>query len=138
MECSKFHWPAVAGLKEQSSTRLVKEYNSCHFKNTATRHFFLLLQFLLINAIWHVESKKTLGTRLILMSSLSKFVKFFFQKKKYMMLPRTNARLATGTILVATRGATFPAFFALSLNVPMVHSAVLLNRSQSRLPFSKH
>ena len=82
MECSKFHWPAVAGLKEQSSTRLVKEYNSCHFKNTATRHFFLLLQFLLINAIWHVESKKTLGTRLILMSSLSKFVKFFFKKKK--------------------------------------------------------
>ena len=32
-----------------------------------------------MNAIWHVESKKTLGTRLILMSSLSTFVKF---KKK--------------------------------------------------------
>ena len=91
MECSKFHWPAVAGLKEQSSTRLVKEYNACHFENTATRLFFffnfltffnfLLLKFLLINAIWHVESKKTLGTRLILMSSLSKFVKFFNKKK---------------------------------------------------------
>ena len=46
--------------------------------------------------------------------------------------------LATGTILVATLGAPFPASFALSLNVPMVHSAILLDRSQVAFPFSKH
>jgi len=46
--------------------------------------------------------------------------------------------LATGAILVATRGAPFPASFALNLNVPMVHSTILLDRSHSRFPFSKH
>ena len=50
-----------------------------------------------------------------------------------MMLLRTNARLATGAILVATRGAPFPASFALNLNIPMVHSAILLGIVRSRV-----
>ena len=33
---------AVAGLKEQSSTRLVKEYSTCHL-NTTTRYFFVVV-----------------------------------------------------------------------------------------------
>ena len=45
MECSKFHWPAVAGLKEQSSTRLVKEYSTSHL-NTAKRQLFSFFDFL--------------------------------------------------------------------------------------------
>ena len=53
---------------------------------------FLVLKFFLINATWHVDSKMTLGTRLILMWSLSKFVKFFFNN--IMMLPLTHARFS--------------------------------------------
>lgn len=52
-----------------------------YFLSAKMNFNFLVLKFLLINAIWHVESKKTLGTRLILMSSLSKFVKFLLKNK---------------------------------------------------------
>ena len=34
--------------------------------------------------------------------------------------------------------ASLPASFASTLNVPMVHCAILLDRSQSRFPISKH
>ena len=128
MECSKFHWPVVAGLKDQSSRRLVR--NIAHaikalpldifFLTFLTLNFnFNFFKVSFINAIWHPESKKTLGTRLLLMPSLSKFVKFF---NNIVMLPRPLALVLADSREIRQlleRLGHYPPFqasFALTLN----------------------